>query len=117
MKLRNAAAAGLAALALVLMLPGSALAATGEFHYKYVDDHGQEQFATVHDPQSGRCINLYGVDSDELPPGFGPHNQTDSWVTVYVGTDCQGPEWQLRPHGRPARDDLELRSVRFGLPE
>lgn len=115
MKLRNAAAAALAAFALLLSLPGSAFAASGEFHYKYTDYFGQEQSATLHDPRSGNCINLYAVGSDEVEPGYGPHNQTDSWVTVYLGADCEGPEWRLRPDGRPARDELKVRSVRFDV--
>ncbi|GAA1217678.1 hypothetical protein GCM10009665_04470 [Kitasatospora nipponensis] len=114
MKLRSAAAAvTTAALALVLSLPGSASAATGNFHYTYTDRHGEERHATLHDPQAERCINLHHVNSDEHPPAYAPHNETDSWVTVYVGTDCQGAHWRLKPHGKRATDQLKLRSVRF----
>ncbi|WP_404957058.1 hypothetical protein [Streptomyces sp. 147326] len=113
MKLRNAAAAALAAFALALSLPGSALAATGHFPYKYVDDLGQEQTLTLTDPHSGKCINLRAVGSDELLPGYGPHNRTDTPVTVYKGANCKGSEYRLRAHGNPARDDLEVRSVKF----
>ncbi|MGC0421001.1 hypothetical protein [Embleya sp. AB8] len=114
MKLRNAAGAAVAAVALVLSLPGTSVAAQGAFHYKYVDDDGHERHATLHDPHSGRCINLYGVGSDKLEPGYAPHNDTDNWAKVYVGADCKGAEWRLKPHGKPATDALKLRSVRFG---
>lgn len=108
MKLRNTAAAAVAAFAMVLSLPASALAATGEFHYKYRDDSGVEQTGTLYDPEGGICINL-----DDADPGYAPHNDTDSWVTVYLGPDCDGPDWRLRAHGRPATDRLLVRSVRF----
>ncbi|MER5869415.1 hypothetical protein [Streptomyces sp. NPDC002044] len=115
MKLRNTAAAALAAFALVLTLPGSASAAAGDFHYKYVDDRGHEERITLHDPHSGKCVNLYAVGDDEELPGYAPHNQTDSWVTVYVGAGCTGPEWRLRPKGNAASDRLDVRSVRFDV--
>ncbi|MGR4883223.1 hypothetical protein ACIPUC_27965 [Streptomyces sp. LARHCF249] len=113
MKLRNTAVAAVAAFALVLSLPASALAATGEFHYKYRDEAGVEQTSTLHDPRSGDCINLDAVGSDDVDPGYAPHNRTDSRVTVYLGADCDGPEWRLRPYGNQASDRLLVRSVRF----
>ncbi|MFD5098316.1 hypothetical protein [Streptomyces albidochromogenes] len=116
MKLRNAAAATVAAFALALSMPGTAVAAQGQFHYKYVDDMGRQQSVTLHDPSSGECINLYATGDDDALPGYGPHNDTDSVATVYFDVDCEGDQWHLRPHGKPARDDLEMRSVRFGFP-
>ncbi|MFJ2592020.1 hypothetical protein [Streptomyces erythrochromogenes] len=117
MKLRNAAAAAVAACALVLALPGSALAAEGQFHYKYTDDFGHEQHVILDDPDSGECINLYAVGSDDVEPGYAPLNQTDSWATVYSDADCAGSPWRLRPLGRPATDHLRVRSVRFEVRE
>ncbi|WP_327255734.1 hypothetical protein [Streptomyces sp. NBC_01244] len=115
MKLRTAVAAAAAAFSMVLSLPGSAFAAEGYFHYKYVDAFAQEQHVTLHDPHSGKCVNLYAVGDDEVQPGYGPHNDTDSAVVVYAGANCQGAEWRLRAHGNPARDDLLVRSVRFAV--
>ncbi|MEV6956612.1 hypothetical protein [Streptomyces sp. NPDC051183] len=115
MKLRNTAAAAVAALALVLSLPGSALAAQGNFSYKYVDGFGQQQKVALHDPHSGQCINLYVVGDERNTPGYGPHNETDRAVTVYAGAGCTGAEWRLKAHGKPARDDLYVRSVRFDV--
>ncbi|MGW0362212.1 hypothetical protein [Streptomyces sp. NPDC002990] len=116
MKLRNAVGATVAACALALSMSGSAVAAQGHFHYKYVDDMGREQHVTLHDPHSGKCFNLYAVGDDDALPGYGPHNETDSVVTLYLDVNCEGAEWRLRPHGKPARDDLEVRSVRFDFP-
>ncbi|MFF3679954.1 hypothetical protein ACFYYS_39045 [Streptomyces sp. NPDC002120] len=113
MKLRNAAAAALAAFALALSMPGSAVAATGHFSYKYVTDLGHEETIVLTDPHSGKCINLRGVGSDELQPGYGPHNRTDTPVIVYKGANCTGSEYRLRANGNPARDDLLVRSVKF----
>jgi hypothetical protein len=116
MKLRSAFGACVAALALVLPTAGPAQAAQGEFHYKYVGSSGLERLVTLHDPASGECKNLYGVGDDAVPAGYGPHNDTDTAVTVYLGANCTGAAWRLMAHGRPARDDLELRSVRFDAP-
>ncbi len=72
-----------------------------------------EQTGTLQEPEGGTCINLDAVGSDDVAPGRAPHNQTDSWVTVFVGADCEGPDWRLRPNGRSATDRLLVRSVRF----
>ncbi|MFF0480773.1 hypothetical protein [Streptomyces sp. NPDC004435] len=116
MKLRTTLGATVGALALILSTAGSAQAAQGEFHYKYVDGYGQERHVTLHDPHGGKCINLHAVGDDEELPGYGPHNNTDAAVTLYVGASCQGAEWRLKAHGKPAKDTLEVRSVRFDAP-
>ncbi|MEU9031268.1 hypothetical protein AB0D46_27895 [Streptomyces sp. NPDC048383] len=116
MKLRNTVAAALGAFALVLSLPGSSMAATGDFSYKYVTDLGHEERITLHDPHSGKCVNLHAVGDDDVPPGYGPHNRTDTPVTVFSGASCTGREWRLRANGNPTTDQLEVRSVRFDAP-
>ncbi|WP_327280612.1 hypothetical protein OG723_38245 [Streptomyces sp. NBC_01278] len=113
MKLRTTLGATLGALTLVLSMAGSAQAAQGDFHYKYVDGYGQERHVTLHDPHSGKCINLHAVGNDDELPGYAPHNKTDTAVTVYLGANCEGPDWRLKAHGKPASDKLEVRSVRF----
>ncbi|MFD8980396.1 hypothetical protein [Streptomyces sp. NPDC059564] len=115
MKLRNALAATLGALALTLSMSGSALAASGEFHYTYKEADGQVREGALSDPQNDSCVNLFGVGSDEIPAGYGPQNSTDGWVTLYVGADCNedSPQWVLRPEGNRATDDLKVRSVKF----
>ncbi|MFJ9338101.1 hypothetical protein ACIRP0_02275 [Streptomyces sp. NPDC101733] len=115
MKLRNTLAATLGALTLVLSMSGSAQAAQGDFSYKYVDGYGQERRVVLHDPHSGKCVNLHAIGDDEVPPGYAPHNQTDANATVYLGANCKGPEFRLKAHGKQASDRLELRSVRFDV--
>ncbi|MFF1375374.1 hypothetical protein [Streptomyces sp. NPDC058308] len=114
MRLRHSLTAALGALTLVVALPTSAGAATGDFSYKFVGLDGSPRSATLHDPQSPACAALPEVaDPDASGPAFAPHNDTDTWVRVFTEPDCTGDSWMLRPHGRPATDRLELRSVRF----
>ncbi|MFF7353867.1 hypothetical protein ACFZA1_14610 [Streptomyces filipinensis] len=112
MRLRHTVAAALGALALVVTLPSSASAATGDFSYKFVGLDGSPQSVTLHDPVSPGCITLAEVaDPGSSEPAFAPHNDTDVWVMVFTEPDCTGDSWTLRPHGRPASDRLKLRSV------
>lgn len=120
MKLRNAVAATLGALALTLSMSGSALAAQGDFHYTYThaDAAGAEEQrleSALHDPANDTCINLAGVGLEDGQEAFGPQNSTDAWVTLYVGVDCDesSPQWVLRPNGNRASDRLLVRSVKF----
>ncbi|WP_306333998.1 hypothetical protein [Streptomyces sp. KL118A] len=112
MRLRHTVAAALGALALVVTLPTSASAATGDFSYKYVGLDGTPQSVTLHDPESPACLTLPEVaDPDASEPAFAPHNDTDTWVMVFTEPECTGDSWTLRPHGHPATDRLKLRSV------
>ncbi|MFI0982951.1 hypothetical protein ACH4SP_38810 [Streptomyces sp. NPDC021093] len=112
MRLRRSVGAALGALALVIALPTSASAATGDFSYKFVGLDGTPQSATLQDPESPACITLPEVaDPDSSKPAFAPHNDTDVWVMVFTEPGCTGDSWILRPHGNPATDRLKLRSV------
>ncbi|MGW2226959.1 hypothetical protein [Streptomyces formicae] len=112
MRLRTTVAAALGALALVVTLPTSASAATGDFSYKFTGLDGTPQSATLHDPQSPGCVVLPEVaDPGSSEPAFAPHNDTDVWVMVFTEPNCTGDSWTLRPHGNPATDRLKLRSV------
>ncbi|MEU1119730.1 MULTISPECIES: hypothetical protein [unclassified Streptomyces] len=112
MRLRHTLAAALGALALVVTLPTSASAAAGAFSYRFVGLDGHPQSVTLHDPLSPGCVVLPEVaDPDSSEPAFAPHNNTDEWAMVFTEPDCTGDSWTLRPHGNPASDRLELRSV------
>ncbi len=83
MKLRNAVAATLGALALTLSMSGSAFAAEGEFHYTYKEEDGQVREA----PSATRPTTRASTSSaprDEIPAGYGPQNSTDSYVILYL---------------------------------
>ncbi|MFJ7209101.1 hypothetical protein ACIQWR_36915 [Streptomyces sp. NPDC098789] len=116
MKLRSAVTAGLAGLVLALAVPGSAFAATGQFSYTFTDDQGRVLTVALHDPSSEECVNLPYVGSEWVEPGHSPHNSTDELVTVFRGANCTGPEWKLRAHGKPATEQLKVRSVWFHGP-
>ncbi|MFE0255893.1 hypothetical protein [Streptomyces sp. NPDC059010] len=112
MRLRRTLGAALGAVALVVTLPASASAATGDFSYKFTGLDGSPQSVTLHDPPSPGCIPLAEVaDPGSSEPAFAPHNDTDTWVMVFTEPDCTGDSWTLRPHGQPASDRLKLRSV------
>lgn len=114
MRFRTAAAVTAGSFALLLALSGTANAATGDFSYQYVGLNGQAQSATLHDPDSDKCITLAEVaDPGASEPAFAPHNDTDEYAMVFTGPGCTGDSWTLRPHGRPATDRLKLRSVVF----
>ncbi|WAL94929.1 hypothetical protein [Streptomyces sp. Je 1-369] len=112
MRLRHTLAAALGAFALVITLPTSATAATGDFSYKFAGPDGHPRKVTFHNPPSPGCIPLAEVaDPGSTEPAFAPHNNTDEWATVFTEPDCTGDSWTLRPHGKPATDRLKLRSV------
>ncbi|MEU6127303.1 hypothetical protein [Streptomyces sp. NPDC047123] len=112
MRLRHSVAAALGALALVVTLPTSASAATGDFSYSFVGLDGSHRTVTLHDPLSPGCTTLAEVaDPAASGPAVAPHNDTDTWAIVFTEPDCTGDSWTLRPHGRPTSDRLTLRSV------
>ncbi|MEU4948194.1 hypothetical protein ACFYN3_06895 [Streptomyces lavendulae] len=115
MKLRNAVAATLGALALTLSMSGSAFAAEGEFHYTYKEEDGQVREGALSNPANDTCVNLFGAGADEIPAGYGPQNSTDSYVILYLGADCNedSPTEVLKPAGQRATDDMKVRSVKF----
>ncbi|MEU9987817.1 hypothetical protein AB0E10_13640 [Streptomyces sp. NPDC048045] len=107
MRLRHSVAAALGALALVVTLPTSASAATGDFLYKV----GPGVPAGIADPESGRCINLFGAT--EQDPAFAPENFTTSTATVFLDFDCNGDTFYVMNPGKRLGDRLKLRSVVF----
>ncbi|MFH9352860.1 hypothetical protein [Kitasatospora sp. NPDC017646] len=107
MRLRNAALAVASAVALVLAVPMSANAAVGDFLYKV----GPGVPAGLADPESGKCINLFGAT--EKDPAFAPKNLTTSTATVFLDFDCGGDTFYVMNPGKVLGDRLKLRSVVF----
>ncbi|WP_369211394.1 hypothetical protein [Streptomyces flavofungini] len=114
MRLRHALTAVLGAALLLTAIPGSAAAASGQFRYSYVTVDGDEASGFLNNPPSDRCINLHGVGQDNPQPGHSPKNRTDTWATVFTGTNCQGDSFRLRPLTGGASERLKVRSVVFG---
>ena len=107
MRLRNAALAVASAVALVLAVPMSANAAVGEFLYKV----GPGVPAGIADPESGKCINLFGAT--EKDPAVAPENLTTSTATVFLDFDCNGDTFYVMNPGKILGNRLKLRSVIF----
>ncbi|MFI6156722.1 hypothetical protein ACIBCA_29040 [Kitasatospora sp. NPDC051170] len=107
MRLRNAVLAAASAAALVLSTPLSANAAVGDFLYKV----GPGVPAGIADPESGKCINLFGAT--EKDPAFAPDNFTTSTATVFLDFDCNGDVYYVMNPGKRLGDRLKLRSVIF----
>jgi hypothetical protein len=113
MRLQSAVAAAAGALMLVLAVPGSASAATGQFRYSYETAEGYEAVGFMNDPASGRCINVQGAGSDGGSAAYAPRNLTDATATVFLRADCEGDAfYSLRP-GAGASERLLVRSVVF----
>ncbi|MER5402260.1 hypothetical protein [Streptomyces sp. NPDC002599] len=113
MRLRSALTAALGAGLLLLAVPTSASAATGLFHYSYTTVEGYEASGFLRNPPNDTCVNLPGVGQENPEPGHSPQNRTDTWATVFAGTDCEGASFRLRPHTGGAGEQLKIRSVVF----
>ncbi|MQS11118.1 hypothetical protein F7Q99_02160 [Streptomyces kaniharaensis] len=107
MRLRNASLAAASAIALVLAVPVSADAATGDFLYRV----GPGVQTGLADPESRACINLPWT-TDEAP-GSAPANLTTSTATVFLDFDCSGDTFYVMNPGKKLGDRLKLRSVLF----
>ncbi|MFM9372776.1 hypothetical protein [Streptomyces sp. Da 82-17] len=114
MRLRSAFTAVLGAALLLVAVPGSASAASGQFRYDYVTLEGHAVTGFLNDPPSGECVNLPGVGWENPLPGHSPKNRTDAWALVFTDTDCEGDSFRLRPHTGGASERLKVRSVVFG---
>lgn len=115
MRLRSVLAVALGTGMLVLAAPAVASAATGDFHYQFVDADGVRQESTLIDPPSRECITLPEVaDRHDSAPADSPRNRTDRTATVFTGRHCDGDYFSLRPHTGYGTERLKLRSVVFG---
>lgn len=114
MRLHHSLAAAAGAAVLILTVPGSAYAAEGNFSYTYIDSDGEEEQATLYDPDSGECIMLPEAAREyDQPPAHSPKNRTDSFAIAFTNADCSGDEFTMRPYTGGAGERLKLRSVLF----
>ncbi|MFJ2744411.1 hypothetical protein ACIO3O_32695 [Streptomyces sp. NPDC087440] len=112
MRFRTSLAAALGALALVVTLPTSANAATGQFAFTYNRD-GKTIEATLHDPKARECIDLDEVADPSTTPAHSPRNRTNSIATVFTDLECEGESFPLKAHSGHAGEGLKFRSVLF----
>ncbi|MFE6843779.1 hypothetical protein [Streptomyces sp. NPDC057686] len=114
MRLRTAVVAAAGALTLLVAVPGSASAATGEFEYSYVGLDGQPRQERFSDPEDYTCVVIPEVaDPNSSEPAFSPRNRTDAHARVFTGADCTGDHFDLRPFTGYGSARLKLRSVVF----
>lgn len=112
MRLRHAAVAAFGAFTLLLTLPTSASAATGEFQYTVTGLDGRR--VVLEDPESRECITLPEVaDPGASSPAHSPRNRTTSTATVFTEPGCEGDFFTLRPLTGYGSARLQLRSVVF----
>ncbi|QDQ13299.1 hypothetical protein [Streptomyces spectabilis] len=112
MRFRTSLAAALGALALVVTLPSSANAATGQFVFTYNRD-GRTIEGRLHDPEARECIDLDEVAKPDATPAHSPRNRTNSIATVYTELECEGESFALRAHSGYGGEGLKFRSVVF----
>lgn len=109
----HSALAAAGALMLVLAVPGSAWAATGQFRYSYQTADGYDAVGFINNPPSRTCIDIQGAGSDGTSAAYAPKNLTDATATVFLERGCAGDVYySLRP-GAGASDRLLVRSVVF----
>ncbi|MEU6587717.1 hypothetical protein ABZ923_00505 [Streptomyces sp. NPDC046881] len=111
--IKAAVGAACSAFLLLVAVPGSASAATGQFRYTYTTADGYEAVGFLNNPAGGECINLAPPSSAPGTPSRAPKNRTDATATVFLDTDCTGDTYYTLPPGTGASDRLLLRSVVF----
>ncbi|MEV8457854.1 hypothetical protein AB0467_35305 [Streptomyces sp. NPDC052095] len=111
--LTAAVGAACGAFVLLLAVPGSASAATGQFRYTYTTAEGYDAVGFLANPASGECINLHGPASEPGSVSRAPKNHTNATATVFLDADCNGDIYYTLPPGAGAGDRLQTRSVIF----
>ncbi|MFJ2610282.1 hypothetical protein ACIQOU_14965 [Streptomyces sp. NPDC091279] len=97
MRLRNAVAAGLGALMLLLTVSTPANAATGTFEYKLRDTVNMKKLTIkITDPVEEKCYSVPGHDRDR---GYYANNGTDASATIYSGFKCDGTTRKIPSRG------------------
>ncbi|MBB4889161.1 hypothetical protein WEB32_02500 [Streptomyces netropsis] len=112
MRLRHAIGGALGALALIVTVPTSANAATGQFVFTYNRD-GKTIEGRLHDPKARECIDLDEVAKPDSTPAHSPRNRTNSIATVYTDLECEGESFALKAHSGYGGEGLKFRSVVF----
>ncbi|MEU8548928.1 hypothetical protein AB0C81_18385 [Streptomyces roseoverticillatus] len=90
MRLRYAVGGALGALALIVTVPTSANAATGQFVFTYERD-GKTLEGYLRDPRARYCLTLEQVAKPDTTPAHSPRNRTNSIATVYTETARANP--------------------------
>ncbi|KAA5824944.1 hypothetical protein ABT337_33110 [Saccharopolyspora hirsuta] len=109
MRLRATAAAALGAAGMLLSLPGSALAAEGEFYFK-AQYQGREYVSAISDP-AGRICHRLAVP--ENSPAYQVRNETNATAVVFLDSSCATDTFFTLQPGQTAPRGVLVRSVLF----
>ncbi|PKV90150.1 hypothetical protein [Streptomyces sp. TLI_146] len=115
MRLRHTVGTALGALALVVTVPTSANAATGEFSYTYVDLNGANQFGYLENPLSGVCLEIPEATLPTQQPAFSAQNRTDKTASTFSEPLCQGTRYTVKARTGVGNARQKFRSVRFSV--
>ncbi|MGP4017086.1 hypothetical protein [Saccharopolyspora sp. 5N708] len=110
MRLRATVTAALGAAGLLLSLPGSALAAEGEFFYSF-DRFGAVQRDALFDPDGEVCHRLDLPNS--YTPAYRVQNETNATAVVFLDPSCDSDVYFVLRPGQHAPAGVEVRSVTF----
>ncbi|MCD9901070.1 hypothetical protein LUR56_15815 [Streptomyces sp. MT29] len=107
MRLRHSLAAAAGALLIIVSVPNSASAATGEFRYRgpLLGSH------SLDNPSSQECINI--PEATNLLPAQSPQNFTLSNATIFLDFDCDGDTFSTLSPGQTGGLLVKFRSVVF----
>ncbi|MHC5906003.1 hypothetical protein ACVNF4_19170 [Streptomyces sp. S6] len=112
MRIRTTLAAAAGALALLVAVPTSASAATGQFFYSYSGLNGAPQVTALANPPGAQCVTLPEVaDPGASSPAHALRNDTDATAVGFENPDCTGGMFTVLPHAWGP--GLPLRSVLF----
>lgn len=109
MRLRATVAAALGAAGLLLSLPGSALAAQGEFSYS-LEFQGREYQTSISNPVGGTCHTL---DLPMNSPAYRVTNWTNATAVAYLDANCATETYFVLAPGESAPSGVLVRSVLF----
>lgn len=110
MRLR-ATAAALGAVGVLLSLPGSALAAEGDFAYSFQHE-GQVFRTALHDPEGRVCHRLDLLDAVDAS-AYRVHNGTTETAVAFADADCASDAYFVLRAGETAPPGVLVRSVLF----
>ncbi|MFJ6936938.1 hypothetical protein [Streptomyces sp. NPDC101132] len=114
MRMRSSVTIALGALALSVVLPGTASADTENFDY-YVPGASDSAAVRIENPDVDTCYELDALEEGQFPHRL--HNATGALAIVFAGENCQGEAFELAPGEERAEEEVPALSVLFVVPE
>ncbi|MFJ7155577.1 hypothetical protein ACIQUQ_11620 [Streptomyces sp. NPDC101118] len=114
MRMRSSVTIALGALALSVVLPGTASADTENFNY-YIPGASDSAAVRIENPDVDTCYELEALEEGQFPQRL--HNATGALAIVFEGANCQGEAFELAPGEERADEEVPAMSVLFVMPE